>query len=220
MQPYVDCYWTSPARAGHAHRVLPDGCIDFLWSLDGRGASGKVVGTMTRATVFEPKESLRIAAVRFKPGGAAAFLGFPANEVTDGEAELRDARLADDLAELGCATEQVRALESSLLGRLADVCEPNARVAAAARVLRNGATVEVAADGVGVSRQYLNRLFLREVGTGPKQFERVMRIQRLREVRRSGMEWAAAALEAGYCDQGHMIRECGLLTGVRPKELG
>jgi len=175
---------------------------------------------MTRATVFEPTESLQIAAVRFKPGGASAFLGFPANEVTDGEAELRDARLADELAEAGCGGDRVRALESSLLARLEDVDEPNGRVAAAARMLGNGATVEVAADGVGVSRQYLNRLFLREVGTGPKQFERVMRLQRLREVRRSGMEWAAAALEAGYCDQGHMIRECRLLTGVLPTELG
>jgi methylphosphotriester-DNA--protein-cysteine methyltransferase len=65
------------------------------------------------------------------------------------------------------------------------------------------------------------RLFRRHVGMGPKQFARVVRMQRLRS-RIKGVarpNWPSAALEAGYYDQAHMIAECRSLTGVTPTEL-
>lgn len=220
LRPYVDCYWTSDLAAdGSPLRILPDGSIDFLWSTDGSGVSGKVVGTMTRAALFSPVGLVRITAVRFRPGGAAPFLLYPANEVTDHERPLIEPCVEDGLAAAADGSARVRILEADLLARLPEARTPEARTAQAARLLARGSTVAETAEAVDVSRQYLNRLFLRETGVGPKLFARVMRLQRLRAVRRTGADWATAALATGYSDQAHLIRECRELTGVRPPQL-
>lgn len=221
LRPYVDCFWTSDIAAdGSPLRILPDGSIDFLWSTDDSGVTGKVVGTMTRAALFSPVGLVRITAARFRPGGAAPFLRYPANEVTDHEHPLIEPRLEDGLAAAANGSARVRLLQAHLLARLPEVRTPETRTAQAARLLARGSTVSETAQAVELSRQYLNRLFLRETGISPKLFARVMRLQRLRAVRRTGADWATAALETGYSDQAHLIRECRELTGVRPTHLG
>src|SRR4051812_22470183 len=83
LRPFVDRFWTSVAPAGApARRILPDGCIDVLIDLAG-GGRALGVGTMTRASLFDPGGPVRIAAVRFRPGGAVPFLRVPAIELTD-----------------------------------------------------------------------------------------------------------------------------------------
>ena len=72
-------------------RVLPDGCIDVLVPLD--GAPAQVVGVMTGALLVRPSATGQVA-VRFRPGGAAPFLGVPASALTN---------LRVPLAELGSA---------------------------------------------------------------------------------------------------------------------
>ena len=48
LAPYVECFWSrtasEPDPPGGTHRVLPDGCLDIIFSE--RGAV--VVGAMTR----------------------------------------------------------------------------------------------------------------------------------------------------------------------------
>ena len=224
LRPYVACYWTSDAAVSPGARVLPDGCIDILVSCSSRRTTARVVGAMTRALLLEPGPAQRIAAIRFRPGGATPFLRIPAHEMTDSQVELancwRVEGLADRLAETPEDAARVAMLESALAARLPAIGCVDRRIAAAVALLRGGsANVESAAAQVGVTRQHLNRLFRREVGLGPKQFERVARMQRLRSLLRQAAlpNWPALALEAGYCDQSHMIREHRALTGLTPR---
>jgi methylphosphotriester-DNA--protein-cysteine methyltransferase len=70
---------------------------------------------------------------------------------------------------------------------------------------------------VGLTRQHLARLFDAHVGLSPKLLARVVRLRRLVESGRAGRrDWAAAALDAGYFDQAHMIGEFRALAGVTP----
>src|SRR5262245_36468230 len=83
LRPFVDRFWISEtATSLPPRRILPDGCIDVLVDL-GRGGQARAVGTMTHAIVFAPGAPVRIAAVRFRPGGAVPFLGVAASELTD-----------------------------------------------------------------------------------------------------------------------------------------
>lgn len=201
-------------------RILPDGCIDFLWSQDEAGVAGKIVGAMTEAALFSPRGRVRIAAVRFKPGGAAPFLPCPADQLTDAEDALAAPQLEDALASSTGGKQQARLLEAELLARLPQIPAPEPRATTATRQLAAGASVAQAAQAVDVSRQYLNRLFASEIGLRPKTFARIMRLQRLRRIRRTGARWADAAVQAGYSDQAHLIRECRALSGVTPLQLG
>jgi AraC-like DNA-binding protein len=228
LRPYVACYWTSTAPgASSSHRVLPDGCIDILFDLTGEQyPDATVIGAMTRPLLFETSSPVEMVAVRFRPGGAVPFLRLSAHEITDSNARLADVWQTDRLAERirgeDDNTRRVRQLEAALLGRLADSRELDPRIQAAVSWLKEpGRSVEGAAATVDVSRQHLARLFKRHVGVSPKQFARVLRMQRLRSrVRRlSRPDWPAVALAVGYYDQAHMIAECRALAGATPTEL-
>jgi AraC-like DNA-binding protein len=61
-------------------------------------------------------------------------------------------------------------------------------------------------------------LFHSQVGLTPKLFGRVQRFQWLldRINRGANVDWARVALDAGYFDQSHMIRDFRAFTGVSP----
>ena len=70
LRPWVECLWRRRAPAGAAddvHRVLPDGCIDLIWS-DGAGLLA--VGPNTTAFLARMAPGEGAVGVRFRPGGA------------------------------------------------------------------------------------------------------------------------------------------------------
>jgi transcriptional regulator GlxA family with amidase domain len=80
-------------------------------------------------------------------------------------------------------------------------------------------TREVARQ-VGLSQRRFITVFKQEIGITPKLFSRVRRFQRaLVLIRRSAVpSWPALALECGYCDQSHMIRDFLAFSGFSPTE--
>jgi AraC-like DNA-binding protein len=72
-----------------------------------------------------------------------------------------------------------------------------------------------------MSERTLRRRFEDAFGYGPKTLDRILRFQRFRRLRRQQRDASAAqlAIEAGYADQAHLIRESRRLTGVTPSAL-
>jgi AraC-like DNA-binding protein len=226
LSPFVDRFWVSVEDAAPPpRRILPDGCIDVLVDLL-HGGPPIVVGTMTRASVFEPRGPIRIAAVRFRPAGAVPFLSVSARELTDrtfgcdevGARWLADAPWADAVDPVGA----VDSLQRSLLRRLAALERPDPVVAHAVAALFGSEPPSIEALGrdTGWSRQHLARAFRFHVGVSPKQLARVARLQRavvdLQRGRAHGL--ADTALRLGYFDQAHMTRDFRALAGLTPAE--
>ncbi|TGT34837.1 helix-turn-helix domain-containing protein, partial [Mesorhizobium sp. M8A.F.Ca.ET.165.01.1.1] len=67
----------------------------------------------------------------------------------------------------------------------------------------------------------LRRRFDDTFGYGPKTLDRILRFHRFRRLQRqqSDASTALLAIEAGYADQAHLIRESRRLTGVTPTAL-
>lgn len=225
LRSFVECFWTlrpDPTAAAAEQRILPDGCVDILFE-DG---AAKVVGAMTSAVVLARRPRGDIVAVRFRPGGAAPLLGVPMSEIADRHADLGDLwrgarEVAARVVEPPCSRERVAALEDELMLRAARAPAVDARVSAAVAAIaasRGRLAIAALAARVGVTRQHLARLFDAHVGHGPKLFARVARLRALIEaVERAGsLDWAGAALDAGYFDQAHMIAEFRALAGVTP----
>jgi len=230
LRPYVDCYWASTThtqRAPREHRVLPDGCIDFIFDLSSRAdGAGKIVGTMTKPLLFRSSSPVRFVAIRFRPGGAAPFLDFACDEITDSQCQLprrwRALSLGERLQELVSIPQQMRMLEATLLRQLGQTTPLDARVrVAVSRVAHGQPRIATLANELGLSRQHLNRLFRQHVGVGPKTFGRVMRLQTLlKEAKRCDRpNWAAIAASMGYSDQAHFVTDCRALTGLTPTQL-
>ena len=71
-----------------------------------------------------------------------------------------------------------------------------------------------------LSEKQFSRVFSEHIGTTPKDFLRVVRMQRTLSVlqHNPGIGFARLSYECGYTDQSHMIKEFKLFSGCTPKE--
>jgi len=234
LREYVECFWTRGAapEIEARHHVIPDGCIDLLFTYDSLAASAgpasaMAVGTMTRPLSVEPTEVAAYVGVRFWPGRALPFLGVPAAAITDLSVAIadlwrpRDRHLVDTQpTTLGGWRAP---FERLLLARLERAERADRTVDAAVRaILRAGGNLSIAAlaPALGVTRQHLARAFARHVGVPPKMFARVARVRKVLAKARvaSKIDWTALALDAGYYDQAHLAGEVREITGRTPTE--
>jgi AraC-like DNA-binding protein len=232
LRRFVSCLWTMSHPIA-PHRVLPDGCMDLLFSLgfrSGAAPCGRVIGTMTRAIVAAPSPGAAFLGVRFRPGAAAAFLGVGAREARDTAFVFRDVwgavarEIEEKLAETRDLGQARAVLEQELAGRLTHARAPDRRVNVAVAAIGDtmGAVpVRALAARVGVGERQLERLFEELVGVGPKAFARVVRMQALVKAVDPARPtpWSRVASGLGYADQAHLVREVRALTGLTPGEL-
>ncbi|MCF3120041.1 helix-turn-helix domain-containing protein [Streptomyces arenae] len=214
--------WTRAAtRApGEALPVLPDGCMDLLWT-EGRLF---VAGPDTHAHVPAIRDTGgRFVGIRFYPGTAPAFLGVPAHELRDQRVELADlwtAAEARRLAErVDGAGDPMAVLEAVALERAADAGPPDPLLAHVVRSLDAGRSVARTAADAGVNARLLHRRSLPAFGYGPKTLARVLRLQRALALARDGLPYADTAAVAGFADQAHLARDVKELTGRALGEL-
>ncbi|MFD3742478.1 DUF6597 domain-containing transcriptional factor [Streptomyces sp. NPDC058629] len=207
--------WDAPARPPRdPHSVLPDGCMDLIWT----GGRIVVAGPDTHAFEVEPQNRVSCAAVRFAPGTAPVLLGVPASLLRDRRADLAELwpsaavrRLSDRFEG---ATDPAAALERFALDRIADTGPPDPRTVAVAEGLRRGRSVAATAADAGLGARQLHRRSLATFGYGPKTLARVLRLQRALEFIRTGLPYAEAASAAGCTDQAHLAREMRDLAGT------
>ncbi|MFH8791832.1 helix-turn-helix domain-containing protein [Streptomyces sp. NPDC017941] len=210
----------APSAAGAP--VLPDGCMDLLWT-EGRLF---VAGPDTHAYLVRASAggaARRHVGVRFAPGTAPAVLGVPAHELRDRRVELTDlwsAALVRRLtARVDAADDPLAALEAVAGERAADRPPPDPLLARVVRSLNAGHGVAETADAAGVGARLLHRRSLAAFGYGPKTLARVLRFQRALALARAGRPYADTAAAAGFADQAHLARDVKELTGMRLSEL-
>jgi AraC-like DNA-binding protein len=195
--PFVACLWTREG-APEPRRILPDACVDIVWT----GRRLIVAGPATQATTATTGTAL---GVRFRVGAAGAALGIPASELLDASVPLADV-WGSEIEEVVGTDPTLTVLAREVAKRLDGT--PDALVRAAATG---------AAPGIG-ARQ-LRRRFADAVGYGPKTLQRILRFQRFLLLAEDTQNLARLALEAGYADQAHLTRECRRLSGLPPAAL-
>ncbi|MGW5231522.1 helix-turn-helix domain-containing protein [Streptomyces nodosus] len=205
--------WTRAPSDATGPLVLPDGCMDLLWT----EGTLLVAGPDTRA--FRPGGSpARWAGVRFRPGTAPAFLGVPAYELRDRRVELADLWPAAEVrrltAQVDAAADPARALEEIALDGAARSAAPDPLLGALVEALEAGRPVAATADALGLGTRRLHRRSLAAFGYGPKTLARVLRLQRALALARSGVSFAETAARAGFADQAHLSRDVRGLTGM------
>jgi AraC-like DNA-binding protein len=204
----------TPAGVGTEYPVLPDGCMDLLWT-EGRLF---VAGPDTRA--YAPPGGIpgRIVGVRFAPGTGPDILGVPAYELLDRRVELADLWPAAETRRLtgrvDAAPDPAAALEAVALDRTADRAHPDPVLRAVVAQLSGGSPVNATARAVGLGTRQLHRRALHAFGYGPKTLARILRLQRALALAATGMPYAEVAVASGCADQAHLAREMRDLAGM------
>jgi AraC-like DNA-binding protein len=211
--PLVACVWEQVALEGQAQRVVPDACVDLIWSRERL----EIAGPDSSARVASLPAGSRLVGVRLRPGAAGAVLGLPASELLDvspDAAEVLGRDVAAALLEALAVGQDPHALLLHAIDSRG-VREPDPLVSAAVRELgRPRARVGLVAAELGMSARQLQRRVSDAVGYGPKMLQRVLRFQRLQALEPAPL--AELALDAGYADQAHMTAEVTSLAGISP----
>jgi AraC-like DNA-binding protein len=242
LAPFVEHLWLLSDAPSHTlERIFPSGTLELVINLhedeirihnDATAEryvrfSGIVVsGAYGKPFVIDTAEHALAMGVHFRPGGAVSFLGVPADELKDAHVDLRTfwgpeaAELREQICRAPTHAQRFRLLENALLHRAARAPLRHPTVGFAVSALQQpGAHVREIARQVGMSHRRLIDVFAREVGMTPKLFCRVSRFQRLLLMQqRSGGEWAPLALECGYFDQSHLIRDFLAFSGFTPAD--
>jgi len=198
-------------------RVVPDGCIDIVWT-EGRGAS--VAGPNTTAFLVALDAGVSVVGARMRPGAAPSLLGVDAAALRDASLSLAEVwqdegRRLEERLDGARPGERADLLLAALAARSRRAAAPDALVAAAVDRLDDpGTRVDALAGELCVGTRQLRRRFEAAVGYGPKRLARVLRLQRALGAARDGEDLALAAAAAGYADQAHFAHECRALAGA------
>jgi AraC-like DNA-binding protein len=241
LSRHVECFWTLEGvpGAGEAPQcILPDGSMELVFHygdpfrrfLPGGGSEIQprtlVAGQLLGEVRLQPTGWAGCFGIRFRPGGAWPFLACPVDELTGSILDLsllqgREAReLAQRITEAPDWPSRCEAARRWLLERLSPAPQDRAVEYAVQAIQASHGTVSVSAlaGGLGLSRRSLERRFRRRVGLLPKQLARVLRFQRALQLRAVATPggWPAIALECGYYDQAHLIRDFRQFSGQTP----
>ncbi len=183
-----------------------------------------LAGPHARSTVLDTHDFRWMAAVQFRPGGAAPFFSLPLSETRDQVVGLESLWRSDGRLLRECLLEartpqlKLATLEAWLLRHLRPIHEPAIPWAIAA--LRQAMPVAAVASALGLQPRTLTRRFAAQTGLTPKRFARVCRLQAvLRAVRQSpAIDWCSLAAHYGYADQAHLAHEFRALAGITPSE--
>ena len=242
LSKFVDCFWLYDGQAAaQTERILPTGTFELAINLRQNQLSfydaecpencccysGAVVsGAHGRSFVPDASEEVSIIGVHFKPGGAFPFLRLPASDLADTHVDLETlwgpsaGRLRERLCEARTSHDRFYLVEEVLMRRLCHRVEQHYAVLAGLEIFRKnqGPKVREAAKHIGLSQRRFIQLFKAEVGMTPKLFSRIQRFQQTRIFiqQSASVNWADLALDLGYFDQSHLIREFLEFSGQSP----
>jgi AraC-like DNA-binding protein len=246
LDGYVKWLWWSsrdvPQPAGE--HMLPCASAQLIFALDDqaytwRSNSSAQTPTSWRQGVLHgpqwsyflsgPKLPGAVAGAAFHTGAAAAVLGIPMTEVTDGHVPI-DAlwgsyglSIRQRLLEAGDPMAVLRTLEGELMARIQRPLRMHPAVAQVLAEPVRGwgfARISDLQRQSGYSPRHFIALFRNAVGLTPKHYYRQRRFKAaLRTLaRNAGPSLAELAASLGYADQSHLTREFRGLAGITPTQ--
>ena len=246
LSKFVDIFWLYEGNGqdNKSEPILPTGTLELVINLrqnelrfydaerpeNCSRLSGAVVsGAFGRGFTPDSTGVSSIIGVHFKPGGAFPFLGHPAGDLADTHIDLEILwgplvhRLRERLCEARTSAERFQLLQEALLSRLCHGVEQHYAVSAALEMFgknQAGPRVREAAKHLGLSQRRFIQVFKAEVGMTPKLFSRIQRFQQTRTLiqQNPSINWADLAVDLGYFDQSHFIREFLEFSGVSPTD--
>lgn len=183
-------------------------------------------GQLTRPLVLHSSLDAGMIGIRFQPSGMAPFLAASMQSLTDARVPAEDLfvdidRLIEDIVESSNDAQRIAACNRFLMRSIDLDREDSSIRRALDKVMHTcgNISVESLCTLMGTSRRSLELAFQREVGTSPKMYCRITRFRHLFDaMSESGpsVNWLQIALESGFFDQPHMIRDFRRFAGDSP----
>ncbi|HVS03116.1 MAG TPA: helix-turn-helix domain-containing protein [Thermoanaerobaculia bacterium] len=171
-----------------------------------------------------------MSGVRLRPAGVAPFLRDLPQVIAGSVVEL-DGILGPEvetLREQIASTRDLRRRTLLLAAAVARHLDPTPAPCVAVRFVlsmlhasRGAASIRELVRATGFSHRWVTERFRAEIGLAPKAYARLVRFESAFErlCALEGVHWAEFALDCGYYDQAHLVREFRELAGATPGEV-
>ena len=221
LAPFIEHYWIVRWNVPEAQiaETLPHPSVHMVLEK----SRSDLVGVMRSRFTRMLEGAGRVVGTKFHPGGFRAFVDRPVAAFTDRRWPVADIfgddRFAAEALSHADDHESVAIIETflrSLRPHLEDAMTLCGRIVA--RIADDRGITRV--DQIGIAPRQLQRLFREYVGVSPKwviqRYRLIAAAQRLADG--LPVDFAALALDLGYADQAHFIRDFKRLVGKAPAE--
>jgi AraC-like DNA-binding protein len=223
VQHFWSVRWDLRGAKPFTQETLPHPNVHWVFEAEGARIAGVHTGRFTTRL----KDVGWVFGVKFRPGAFRPYLGRPVASLRDRAVPIdavfgtQGAALAREVSDLRGDAEKAVAVERFLIERMAP-SDPN--VERASHIVdeiaenRDIVSVEQVVERWRLGKRPLQQLFSSYVGVGPKW---VINRYRLHEAverlqRGANINFTDLAIELGYFDQAHFIRDFRKLVGCTP----
>lgn len=227
LAPFVEHYWSfaQDFAAPQLTETLPFPVVYLIFE----HGKALVAGVQRRKFSRMLEGAVRVRAVKFRPGGFRPFIDAPVSTLTDKTVSLEalfGAQHAAFVANVLSARDDQSAfgaIENFLRARAPHTDATLALLSAIATRIaddRNITHVDQIVAQFGIGLRKLQRLCDDYVGIGPKWMIQRYRLHEaaVRIAQDPEVDWAEIALDLGYADQAHFIRDFRRVVGSAPAE--
>ncbi len=228
LAPFVAHFWSVSwsFKAGEVHRVetLPHPNVHVVFEPGASGVFGVTTGRFTKHLEAEG----RAFGVKFRPGGFRPFYGAAVSRLANTSCSIesifkRSRKTTRAILARDDFATQVKLATSLLLAQKPAQDRHVDWIASLVESIEGQRSCHSAAQLAsqhGVTVRSLQRLFSQYVGASPRWVINRYRLHEAVQQLSPGASprWAALALELGYCDQSHFIRDFKRLIGQTPAQ--
>ncbi len=225
VERYWIVRWDLRGQEPYTQETLPYPCVHAVLEQNASRVYGVETGRFSRLL----KDTGLVFGIKFRPGAFHAFTKTPISQLTNCTIDFFEA------FDVSCYT-----LEETLLTQVDDAkmvvvaeqflrdCHPqqDENITLINQIIDTTSTqqaitrVDHIVEQFAVNKRTLQRLFQQYVGVSPKWFIQRYRLHEVAEQlhRRLPIDWAQLALDLGYFDQAHLIKDFKMLVGKTPTE--
>ena len=209
----------------HCIKAVPDASIDLLFNIGENKVSTYISGTVFGVKKWELGTQDDCFGVRFQPGQGILpkdiTMEMIVNDDIEIDGDIFGKNLTEKIALAKTMSERIdifkKAYEDMVLGRnsLSDKEKINEYLVNRISRTKGMITMRQLEDETNYSACYLRRIFKSFHGISPKQFAQYIRFQNLlMQADKEGVRYEQVALDCGYYDEPHMIKEFKKYSGV------
>ena len=243
LKPFIECYWkiedTSSTPVNQ--KIIPDGFPEIIFHyadpfiIDINGSqepqsSQLFAGQIKKHFYLKNTGRSDVYGIKLKPAAAHILFGIEMNKFTDKVVpldELKHEKLqalskliskADNFKQLVVKTESMISEQLPLISAEAHLVNK-----ATEMIFKHYGLLQIndLTTALHVSERQLQRLFKSYIGLPPKLFSRIIRFNGVfQNLERNDKNWIGLAVESGFFDQAHFIRDFKNFSGEEPSKYG
>lgn len=241
LNQWIQFVWISKGENDTTKsKILPNGVIELILNFGNKQKTLDkdtlltdkyfknywVAGLQSHPIIIQSLTDTNLIGIRFLPGGAYPFFKFPVNKISDVVVEADWMKkelkaLRNSISDLSDHTGIRHTIEKYLWTKFDGSCLTNESVMYVANKIffsEEDISISELVRKAGYSHKHFLSLFKSQVGTSPKNLQRIMRLQKVIRIAKEkpNFKWTDILYQFPFYDAAHFAHDFKELTGMTP----